>query len=276
MSQVLISIIVPCYNQAQYLDECLQSVLAQTYQDWECIIVDDGSPDNTGEIAQKWVEKDARFTYFKKENGGVASARNLGLEKAQGKWILPVDGDDKIAADYLSLALQKLNEGYDLVYCRANYFGVKNEEFTLPDYTYETLLKYNVIFCSALFAREKLNNIRYDEKLVHGLEDWDFWISYLQPNMKVFRLEETLFYYRIKNSSRNENINNNSDKMEEAKIYILQKHQKKYVDTFGDYFYIIGRISSLERENNYYKKILSSKKYQLIHKIISFFDKIRP
>ena len=92
----LISVIVPCYNQAQYLDECLQSVLDQTYQNWECIIVNDGSPDNTEEIALQWTAKDPRFTYLKKENGGLSSARNAGIEVAQGEWIQFLDCDDKI------------------------------------------------------------------------------------------------------------------------------------------------------------------------------------
>lgn len=87
MTNPLISVIVPCYNQAQYLDECLQSVVEQTYPNWECIIVNDGSPDNTEEIALQWTEKDSRFIYIKKENGGLSSARNAGLEIAKGKWI---------------------------------------------------------------------------------------------------------------------------------------------------------------------------------------------
>ena len=90
----LISVIVPCYNQAQYLDECLQSVLDQTYTDWECIIVNDGSPDHTEEIAKKWVEKDTRFIYLFKENGGLSSARNAGIEIAKGEWIQFLDCDD--------------------------------------------------------------------------------------------------------------------------------------------------------------------------------------
>ena len=73
-----VSIIVPCYNQAQYLDDCLQSVLDQTYQDWECIIVNDGSPDNTAIIASVWTARDPRFKYIYKENGGLSSARNAG------------------------------------------------------------------------------------------------------------------------------------------------------------------------------------------------------
>ncbi|MDQ1098535.1 MULTISPECIES: glycosyltransferase family 2 protein [Chryseobacterium] len=272
-----ISIIVPCYNQAQYLDECLQSVASQTFRDWECLIIDDGSPDYTAEVAKKWIESDSRFTYYKKENGGVASARNFGLEKVSGKWILPLDGDDKINENYLSYALEKLREGYDLVYCHADYFGTRNEPFILLDYTFENLLKYNVIFCSALFSREKLNDIRYDENMIHGLEDWEFWISYLsQPDMKVYRLEETLFYYRIKDISRNENIKNDSEKMDEAKKYILEKHSKTYVGIFGDYFHLIWKVSALERENNYYNRIISSKKYKIINRVINFIHKIQP
>ena len=87
---MLISIIVPCYNQAQYLDECLQSVLDQTYHNWECIIVNDGSPDNTEEFANKWTAKDSRFKYLLKTNGGLSSARNAGIETANGEWILSI------------------------------------------------------------------------------------------------------------------------------------------------------------------------------------------
>lgn len=273
----LISIIVPCYNQAQYLDECLQSVASQIFKDWECLIIDDGSPDHTAEVAKKWVENDPRFIYYRKENGGVASARNFGLDKVRGKWILPLDGDDKINENYLSYAMEKLREGYDLVYCHADYFGTRNEPFVLLDYTFENLLKYNVIFCSALFSREKLNDIRYDENMIHGLEDWEFWISYLsQPDMKVHRLEQTLFYYRIKDISRNENIKNDSEKMDQAKKYILDKHSKTYFSTFGDYFHLIWKVSALERENNYYNRIISSKKYKIINRVINFIHKIQP
>ena len=79
MNNPLVSIIVPCYNQAQYLPETLDSVLAQTYPYWECIIVNDGSPDNTEEIAKHYCEKDSRFKYVYKENGGLSSARNVSL-----------------------------------------------------------------------------------------------------------------------------------------------------------------------------------------------------
>ena len=94
----LISVIVPCYNQAQYLDECLQSVLNQIYTDWECIIVNDGSPDHTEEVAKKWLEKDSRFRYIYKETGGLSSARNAGIKIAKGEWIQFLDCDDFISS----------------------------------------------------------------------------------------------------------------------------------------------------------------------------------
>ncbi len=93
----LVSIVVPCYNQAHFLDETLQSVLDQSYSNWECIIVNDGSPDNTEDIAKQWCNKDYRFTYLYKENGGLCSARNAGISISKGEFILPLDSDDIIA-----------------------------------------------------------------------------------------------------------------------------------------------------------------------------------
>lgn len=268
MSASLISIIVPCYNQAQYLDECLQSVLDQTYKNWECIIVNDGSPDHTEEVAMKWVEKDSRFHYFKKENGGVASARNFGIEKAKGDWILPLDGDDKINRNYLSLAAEKIKEAFDVIYCKAQYFGSKNETFVLKPHSYKNLLQSNTLFCSALFNKKKLNGIQYDEQLIHGLEDWDFWISYLNnAALKVVCLEETLFYYRIKSSSRNEDIKNNLEKDRASKKYILAKHEETYLENFGDYFQLLRKVSRLEEENKNLLKIKNSRKYKILEQI---------
>ncbi|WP_322971828.1 glycosyltransferase family A protein [Faecalibacter sp. LW9] len=131
----LVSVIVPCYNQAQYLDECLESVFNQSYQNWECLIINDGSPDNTEEIALQWTKKDSRFKYFKKENGGVASARNCGLNIAKGKYIQFLDGDDllepyKIESQILTLENNNL---VDIVYTGSRYFyhGAIQDRFAI-------------------------------------------------------------------------------------------------------------------------------------------------
>lgn len=225
----VVSIIVPCYNQAQYLDECLQSVLDQTYQNWECIIVNDGSTDNTEEIAQKWIEKDDRFQYYKKENGGVASARNFGIQKAKGKWILPLDGDDKIAEKYLELASEKFSDKPDLIYCKAEFFGNVNSTFNMHPYNYKELLLDNRIFCSAFFEKGKWEKAGgYDSNLVYGYEDWEFWINILNEESVVIQLDYTGFFYRRKENSRDVAVKNNQHKILHSYSYIYKKHLNKY------------------------------------------------
>ena len=119
MTNTLVSIIIPCYNQAQYLAEALESVLNQTHQVWECIIVNDGSPDNTEEVAMEWCKKDTRITYLKKANAGLSAARNSGIAIAQAEFILPLDADDKLGYNYISLALKEfeLDSTIKVVYC---------------------------------------------------------------------------------------------------------------------------------------------------------------
>ena len=91
-----ISVIIPVYNTEMYLRRCIDSVLAQTYQDFELLLIDDGSKDSSGAICDEYAAKDARVRVFHKENGGVSSARNLGLDNARGEWVTFVDSDDYI------------------------------------------------------------------------------------------------------------------------------------------------------------------------------------
>lgn len=226
----IISIIVPCYNQAEYLDECLQSVLDQTFQDWECIIVNDGSPDHTEAVSKKWIEKDNRFIYLYKENGGLSSARNAGIEIAKGKWILPLDSDDKIGNQYLELASQKFNDGYTVIYCKAEFFDKVNHPWKLPSYRYQHLLVENLIFCSAFFKKEDWKIVNgYDIHLIYGKEDWDFWLSILDGSKKVLCLDYLGFFYRRKEESMDIAINQDKNKIDFSLNYIYKKHLKKYL-----------------------------------------------
>ena len=109
-SKALISIIVPIYNVEKYLRQCLDSVLNQTYQNFECLLINDGSPDNSAGICKEYVDKDARFHYFEKENGGLASARNLGIKYSKGKYITFIDSDDWVDLDYLEVLHSKIKE----------------------------------------------------------------------------------------------------------------------------------------------------------------------
>ena len=132
----LTSVIVPIYNVEKYLDRCVESLVNQTYQNLEIILVEDGSPDRCPEICDEWVQKDSRIRVIHKPNGGVSSARNAGLEKAQGEWVFFVDADDLLPEDALGCMVQRQREtGADLV-CGSFYnMRERNRSYnkTYPD-----------------------------------------------------------------------------------------------------------------------------------------------
>jgi len=263
---MLISIIVPCYNQAHFLDECLQSVINQTYKHWECIIVNDGSPDLTEKVSSKWIKQDSRIKYIYKENGGLSSARNAGIEIAKGEWILPLDADDIISPSYLYLASKKFNNHYDLIYCNAKLFGSVNSDWILKDYSLENLALHNIIFCSSFFRKDSWLRIGgYDENLRSGLEDWDFWISLLKNGGAVYKIPDVCFYYRIKEISMAINLNNSLNKDYTLK-YIYKKHSDFFIENLETFEKYISYKEELIR-------ITKSKRYRFINKILSILKK---
>jgi len=266
MSQ-LISVIVPCYNQAQYLDECLQSVLDQTYHNWECIIVNDGSPDNTEDLAKKWVEKDGRFKYFYKENGGLSSARNFGIEKAEGEWILPLDADDFISDDYLELAKDYFdNDLLKVIYCNAEKFGNVKEKLKLKKFNLKNLAQNNMIFCTAFFRKmDWLKVGGYDENLKIGLEDWEFWIRMLKDDGEVLKLQNTCFFYRIKNNSMI------VDLIQRDNSIALKYLEKKHIDFFH---YHLGSLVKNYASNKEFKAINNRKLNRIINQFYFFVGKM--
>ena len=255
----LISVVVPCYNQAQYLEECLQSVLDQTYQNWECIIVNDGSPDHTEEVAKKWLEKDPRFRYIDKENGGLSSARNAGIKIAKGEWILPLDADDRIGNLYLELASLEFNKDYSIIYSEAEFFEGKKGRWNLCEFSVNEMAKQNCIFCSAFFRKSSWEKVRgYDINLIYGLEDWEFWISIIRKvSTNVYKIPEICFYYRVKNVSMIKNLN--TDKRKFALDYISIKHVDFFVSEMGNFIELLDYKSQ-------YEIILHNKSYKIFDK----------
>lgn len=198
MNLPLVSVIIPCFNSSQFVEDAIQSVIAQTYPNFEIIIADDGSEDQLFSVVEKYLEN-PNIKYFRKENGGLASARNFGISKASGLYILPLDADDKIERTYLEKAIKafEIDSDLKLVYCRVSYFGAREGEWVLDPYSFSGLLINNMIFCSAIFRKEDFLKAKgYSEMLKFGLEDWDLWIRLLNPDGKVYKIPEILFFYR--------------------------------------------------------------------------------
>jgi len=267
MKDNLVSIIVPCYNQAEYLSETLQSVLDQKYQNWECIIVNDGSPDNTEEVALEWVNKDSRFRYLNKLNGGLADARNVGISEALGEFILPLDSDDKISPRYLHAAIETFEKdsSIKLLYPKVMLFGAKDGEFNMPPYSYDLLLWQNMIVASAMYRKsDYLTTTGYNTNMKGGWEDWDFWLSLLNRDDKVIQLPDFHFFYRIKKESMVANLNRDWEKRQKLYWQIFQNHEDLYMKEES---YITCRI---ERD-----RIKNSRQYKLGCKLMAPLSYIR-
>jgi glycosyltransferase involved in cell wall biosynthesis len=225
----LVSVIIPCYNHGQFLRETLTSVLNQTYANWECIMVDNDSNDNTKEIANEFVKSDNRFRYFHQSNSGVSSARNVAVSKSKGKYILPLDSDDKIGPGYIMDAIAILDSKPDvkIVYCEAELFGEASGKWNLPAFSMKTMLMENCIFCTALYRQIDFDKSGgYNELMKTGFEDWDFWLRLLKDGGKVEIIPKTYFYYRIRKSSRNNSLNINAIKNLRKTIY--ENHRDLY------------------------------------------------
>lgn len=259
-----ISIIVPCYNQAEYLSEALDSVLAQSYPNWECVIVNDGSPDNTEDIAKEYVAKDNRFKYVWQENGGLSAARNFGIASSTGEFILPLDADDLIAPTYLEKAVDRFLHFPEtkLVYCKAEKFGKENCYWDLPSFNYEQFIWNNCIFCTALFRRSDYNQTGgYNENMVHGNEDWDFWLTLLKKDDVVQQIEEVLFYYRTKDCSMVTELAKHH--VEESLIQICKNHPEIYAPYYYRLFDYHNNKEELSRLTHEIKQVRSSHAYRL-------------
>ncbi len=259
-NQPFVSVIVPCFNQAQFLDDALQSVLNQTYPNWECIVVDDGSPDDTELVAKKWQQKDPRFIYLKKSNGGLSSARNAGIGMAQGKYILPLDSDDKISESYVQECLWQLeqNERVKVVYGKAVFFGGKDGEWPLPKYNYQLLLSRNLIYCTAMFRKSDwVAAGGYDENLLHGLEDWDFWLRLLSEKDDVVCLDSIIFYYRIKELSMISSLINDKERQNRTYEYLYKKHYDKMNPVLGSPIQLYIDKGELEKRIKHLETLLS-------------------
>lgn len=211
----LVSIIVPIYNAEKYLCDCLDSLVLQSYKNIEIILVNDGSTDNSFKICTKFETQDLRVKIVNKENGGVASARNLGLTIAKGEYILFVDSDDFVDKNYVSkMCEEALKNSSDLVFCQyASYIDgkivnvkeslphiltvdIKNDEFKnfvcgfLP-----VKRSYSTIAFRVLYKKEVINRIYFDLNLRIG-EDWVFLLKAIFNSKKITSIGYHLYYYR--------------------------------------------------------------------------------
>ena len=269
-----VSIIIPAYNCGQYLTETLDSVLAQTYENWECIIIDDGSTDDTAIIAQKYCNKSPQLKYYYQDNQGPATARNNGIAKTTGEFILPLDGDDIIEKTYIEKCVSHFHSypQTKLIYCKAQLFGAEQGAWELPDYNYESFIWYNSTFCSAMFRRTDFNNTPgYNPNMRYGLEDWDLWLSLIHEHDIVYQIPEVLVFYRKKIASRDTIAH---EHLAEMQRQIVLNHPLIYSKYSQDLIVLKHNINILTDERKILETELRSVRSTTLYKLLKFLRKL--
>lgn len=256
------SIIIPVYRVEDYLPACVESVLNQTFSDYEVILVDDGSPDGCGALCDAYAEKDPRFHVIHKENGGLSSARNAGLDIAQGKYIYFLDSDDAIAPNLLETAEKYMDRGFDLLAFR--YRCLRNDTLQEPgkeilsgEFLLEgqeeklKFLEQVLIPCkigweawSRVFVREKIEKygLRFEDNRKIFAEDLYFSLCYLAHADRIACLDECLYYYRLRDDSI---MGVQHTKSNLGRLHVLTQTVLKWYRQFDDCSLLAERFDEL-------------------------------
>ena len=299
----LVSIIIPCYNKAAFLAETLQSVFNQTYTNWECILVDDGSTDDTAVIAKNYCEKNTRFRYFLKKNEGVSTARNFGIEKSKGDFVVFLDADD-ILADFSLLKRVEYFNQYpeqdglvfsthffeDNIQTYGNLFNCDPQIESEKNYL-ELFLNYRFAFAvmSPIWRRSVHDKVQFQADL-RLLEDVVFHIEILfLENIKIKRIQVLDNYYRVL-PTKKYSFAGQAEEMSKSLLYLLKTYQNKMTQDFilhhrfSRFVKIVYRIVMVGNEQTtvqkeLYHKALQfnfiTKKEQFLFWILSFIYKCR-
>lgn len=243
-----VSIVIPCYNDAAFIDQAVQSALDQTYENKEIIVVDDGSNEETKGVL-KGLEPKITFL-ITQENKGTSAARNAGIEMAIGEYILVLDSDDYFEPEFCEKAVDifKKDSNTKIVTCYTNWFNDKTQRIFMPrGGVLENILLNNIAMGSSMFKKIDWKIVEgYDEKMINGFEDWEFYIRLHKNGGRTQVIPEILFNYRNKKNSRNKKANLAKYDLQE---YIYLKHSELYKAIFGLFTrHLIDKLKTEERE----------------------------
>ncbi|MEX0771817.1 MAG: glycosyltransferase family A protein [Balneolales bacterium] len=254
-----ISVVIPCYNHGAYIQEAVNSVLDQTYNNFEIIIVDDGSNDrNTIKVLDEL--DDPKVTVLRKKNGYVSSARNHGIRYSLGEYILTLDADDMFAPTFLEKALPVLKEQPEIGVVTSYLRNFNNKGFQKIERTkgggVENFLTENQCNASALFRYQCWADAGgYNESynaITKGYEDKDFWLSVARKGWKIYSIPESLFWYRtVPGSMSTNNISNRPEMVRR----LVKRHKKAYREHVVDVIYKmelkIQKVNEIKKSRTY-------------------------
>lgn len=247
-----VTVVIPCYNDKEYIIETLNSVLNQTFKDFEIIIVDDGSDDETKHFLEEI--QLSKVSLIRQSNKGLSAARNIGIQKAKSDFLLIIDADDTVDVSFLEKAISILKK-HDHIGAVSSYCNI----FTSPNKiigehkpkggVLKDFLLDNNSVSFALIRREAWESVNgYDEKMINGFEDWEFWISITKKQWSIYVIPELLFNYRRKDRnslSKSAKLNYRESNLN----YIFKKHSDIYINHFPEVIDYLTNLANRNKKN---------------------------
>lgn len=279
----LVSIIIPTFNRAHFISETLNSIEQQTYTNWECIIVDDGSTDGTENLLNKYISKDSRFSYFKRPSAlpkGANACRNYGFEQSNGKYINWFDSDDVMEPSKLELQVNALELHKENPYCicqtawlekdSETFLGLRSKNIT-SEHRMEDYILYRIFWSilAPLWRREFIiiHGLKFDETL-HQSQEYDFHIKALSFNSNYVIIDEALASMYKHEGNLSYSLYN-----DDLKLASNLKVKSRIVDKYVIRFTVAGKLKFLEILTLFYKDLLNYKKFYLAKKVLPLLFK---
>lgn len=274
MEKITLSVILPVYNVEMFLEECLNSILAQTFEDYEVLCVNDCSTDSSPEILKKYSEKDSRIKIINhSSNLGLGAARNTALNLASGEYVTCIDSDDWIGDTFFEKAIDVFkNNNTNSVWVKFFYYYHECNKFTLPfdNYLYFSHYPKDMLMVSPenvsvlpffswgkVFKRSSIvnNNVKWPEKIL--FEDIPFFFNYFLKNDKIYIINEFLYFYRKRNNSIVTDVNLKEKRWNDMyKSLFLALSYSKNSASYSDYKNAIKKMAKnyldLFKEDQYY------------------------
>jgi len=264
-----ISVIIPCFNDEKFIEQAVNSAIVKTGEFLEVIVVDDGSDQKTKDVLKKLRPKITKL--ITQENKGVSQARNIGIANATHNTIVVLDSDDYFEEDFYRRGFDVLKNMPEakLITCYSRRFDHNGtiDVIKLKDATLKEFLKFNAAMGSVMFRRSDWRECGgYDEHMLKGFEDWEFYIRLLSKGGKSYVIPETLFNYRIREHSKTTSANKIKP---ELLKYIYNKNKSICLDNFEDI--LLHYIKRIERVEDSEKKLKRKLEYRLGKLILSPF-----
>lgn len=255
-----VSIIIPCYNKEKYVNESILSAINQTYDNIQIIVINDGSTDNSAKVINSVILGKENIIFFdKKENRGVVWARNFGISKAEGKYILPLDADDTINTTFVEKAIEIMEGNKKIIVSCRNVFDKNKQDAKGYIDSTKVIFGDEIFVCTSMFRKSDFELVGGYKECMNklGCEDWELFITFAEAGYRFYKINEHLFKYRRHTENHRTTTAKNQNYLLKRKLLELHPNAFLTEENIETLFHSPDYIENLQRKRKKYRKLFN-------------------